>query len=157
MLQVSYIRENREKVLERLSVKNFKQPEIVDAVISLDEERRQTQTTLDSISAEANTIAKQVGELMRQGKKEEAEILKSRTASLKEQIKTLGDKLSKAEAELLKNIVLLPNLPHSSVPRGTTPEENENIFEFGDKPALYAGNNPRYAFVKFDVVIGVER
>nr|WP_016197394.1 serine--tRNA ligase [Arcticibacter svalbardensis]EOR92664.1 Seryl-tRNA synthetase [Arcticibacter svalbardensis MN12-7] len=153
MLQVSYIRENREKVLERLSVKNFKQPEIVDAVISLDEERRQTQTTLDSISAEANTIAKQVGELMRQGKKEEAEILKSRTVTIKEQIKTLSEKLNKAEAELLKHIVLIPNLPHSSVPRGTTPEENENIFEFGDKPALYAGALPHWELAtKYDII-----
>ena len=153
MLQVSYIRENREKVLERLSVKNFKQPEIVDAVISLDEERRQTQTTLDSISAEANTIAKQVGELMRQGKKEEAEILKSRTVAIKEQIKTLSDKLNKAEAELLKTIVLIPNLPHSSVPQGSTPEENENIFEFGEKPALYAGALPHWELAtKYDII-----
>ncbi|WP_069658862.1 serine--tRNA ligase [Arcticibacter eurypsychrophilus] len=153
MLQVSYIRENREKVLERLSVKNFKQPEIVDVVISLDEERRQTQTILDSISAEANTIAKQVGELMRQGKKEEAEILKSRTVTIKEQIKTLSEKLNKAEAELLKNIVLIPNLPHSSVPRGTTPEENENIFEFGAKPALYAGALPHWELAtKYDII-----
>ena len=59
MLQVNYIRENREKVLERLSVRNFKQPELVDQIISIDEERRQTQSSLDSISAEANAAAKQ--------------------------------------------------------------------------------------------------
>ncbi|RYG18746.1 MAG: serine--tRNA ligase, partial [Chitinophagaceae bacterium] len=73
MLQVNYIRENREKVLERLSVRNFKQPELVDEIISIDESRRQTQNSLDSLSAAANTAAKQIGELMRAGKKEEAE------------------------------------------------------------------------------------
>ena len=72
MLQVSYIRDNREQVLERLAVKNFKQPDLVDEIIQLDDKRRQTQTGLDNVSAEANAAAKQVGELMRGGKKDEA-------------------------------------------------------------------------------------
>ena len=70
MLQVSYIRDNREKVLERLAVKNFKQPELVDEIIQIDNDRRQTQNRLDNISAEANSAAKQIGELMRNGKKD---------------------------------------------------------------------------------------
>lgn len=69
MLQVNYIRENRDKVLERLSVRKFKQPELVDEIIKIDEERRQAQTSLDSLSAIANASAKQIGELMRNGKK----------------------------------------------------------------------------------------
>jgi len=136
MLQVSYIRENKEKVLERLAVKNFKQPELVDEIISLDEERRQTQSQLDSISAEANGIAKQIGELMRQGKKAEAEELKVKTPVLKEQVKTFGDKLAALEQEQLNKTIQLPNLPHISVPLGNTPEENETTFEHGEKPAL---------------------
>jgi seryl-tRNA synthetase len=87
MLQVNYIRENREKVLERLNVRNFKQPELVDQIISIDEDRRQTQTSLDKLSAEANAAAKQIGELMRNGKKEEAEAIKFQSASHKENIK----------------------------------------------------------------------
>ena len=79
MLQVSYIRDNREQVLERLAVKNFKQPELVDEIIQLDEKRRQTQNQLDNVSAEANAAAKQIGELMRTGKKEEAEAIKAKT------------------------------------------------------------------------------
>jgi len=153
MLQVSYIRENKEKVLERLSVKNFKQPELVDTIISLDEERRQTQTSLDSISAEANAMAKQIGELMRKGQKEQAEELKGKTAGLKEQIKTLGDQLAHAEEELQKNLVLLPNLPHSTVSNGTTAEDNENIFEFGEKPELPANALPHWELAaKYDII-----
>ena len=94
MLQVSYIRENREQVLERLAVKNFKQPELVDEVIKLDEQRRQTQNTLDGISAESNAAAKQIGELMRNGKKEEAEAVKSKSNTYKEDIKKLGEQLA---------------------------------------------------------------
>lgn len=153
MLQVSYIRENREKVLERLSVKNFKQPELVDTIISLDEERRQTQTSLDSISAEANAMAKQVGELMRSGQKDQAEAIKGKTAGLKDQIKTLGDKLTHAEEELQKNLVLLPNLPHTSVANGSTADDNENIFEFGDKPELPANALPHWELAtKYDII-----
>ncbi|PRY48887.1 seryl-tRNA synthetase [Arcticibacter pallidicorallinus] len=153
MLQVSYIRENREKVLERLSVKNFKQPELVDTIISLDEERRQTQTSLDSISAEANAMAKQIGELMRSGQKDQAEEIKGKTGGLKEQIKLLGDKLTHAEEELQKNLVLLPNLPHSTVANGSTPEENENIFEFGEKPELSANALPHWELAsKYDII-----
>jgi len=153
MLQVSYIRENREKVLERLSVKNFKQPELVDTIISLDEERRQTQTSLDSISAEANAMAKQIGELMRGGQKDQAEEIKGKTAGLKEQIKLLGDKLTHAEEELQKNLVLLPNLPHTSVANGSTPEDNENIFEFGDKPELPSNALPHWELAtKYDII-----
>ncbi|MDB5019362.1 MAG: Seryl-tRNA synthetase [Pedobacter sp.] len=77
MLQVNYIRENREKVLERLSVRNFKQTEIVDEIIKLDEERKQTQTSLDNLSAIANSSARQIGELMRTGNKAEADKLKA--------------------------------------------------------------------------------
>ena len=87
MLQVSYIRENKEQVLERLAVKNFKQPELVDEVIALDEQRRQTQNILDGISAQANAAAKQIGELMRTGKKDEAEAIKSASNTWKEDTK----------------------------------------------------------------------
>src|SRR5271165_716829 len=99
MLQVSYIRDNKEHVLERLAVKNFKQPVLIDEIIQLDDKRRQTQTSLDSISAEANTAAKQIGELMRANKKEEAEGLKSKTGAWKEDIKQLGEALTSIEKE----------------------------------------------------------
>lgn len=136
MLQVSYIRDNREQVLERLTVKNFKQVELVNEVIDLDDKRRSTQTSLDNTSAEANAAAKQIGELMRTGKKDEAEGLKAKTGVWKEDIKKLGDQLATIEEELYQKLVLLPNLPHSSVPKGITPEDNVVVLENGDKPSL---------------------
>jgi seryl-tRNA synthetase len=144
MLQVSYIRDNREKVLERLAVKNFKQPELVDEIIQLDNDRRQTQNRLDNVSAEANSAAKQIGELMRNGKKDEAEAIKAKTGAWKEEIKTLGDALNTLENDLNQKLVLLPNLPHSSVPKGLTPEENEVVLENGAKPDLPADALPHW-------------
>jgi seryl-tRNA synthetase len=144
MLQVSYIRDNREQVLERLAVKNFKQPLLVDEILQLDDKRRQTQTTMDSVSAEANAAAKQIGDLMRAGKKEDAETLKSKTGTWKEDIKQLGEQLTAVEEELQQKLVLLPNLPHSSVPIGLTPEENEVVLESGVKPALPANALPHW-------------
>jgi len=144
MLQVSYIRENRDKVLERLAVKNFKQPELVDEVITLDDSRRQTQNALDNVSAEANSASKKIGELMRSGNKEEAENIKNKTGTWKEEIKQLGEKLSGIEEALYQKLVLLPNLPHSSVPKGLTPEDNEVVLENGIKPALSANALPHW-------------
>jgi seryl-tRNA synthetase len=144
MLQVSYIRDNREQVLERLAVKNFKQVELVNEVIDLDDKRRSTQTSLDNTSAEANAAAKQIGELMRTGKKDEAEGLKAKTGAWKEDIKKLGDQLAKIEEELYQKLVLLPNLPHSSVPKGLTPEENEVVLENGAKPNLPENAQPHW-------------
>ena len=144
MLQVSYIRENREHVLERLAVKNFKQPELVDEVIKLDELRRQTQNTLDGISAESNSAAKQIGELMRNGKKEEAEAIKSKSNVWKEEIKKLSEQLSSVEEELQQKLVLLPNLPHKSVPKGVSAEDNEVVLEHGEKPQLPANALPHW-------------
>jgi seryl-tRNA synthetase len=136
MLQVSYIRDNREQVLERLAVKNFKQPDLVDEIIQLDDTRRQTQVKLDNTSAEANAAAKQIGELMRNGKKEDAESLKSQTGAWKEDIKKYNEQLAAVEEDLYQKLVLLPNLPHSSVPKGLTPEENEVVLQHGDMPEL---------------------
>jgi seryl-tRNA synthetase len=144
MLQVSYIRDNREQVLERLAVKNFEQPELVDEIIQLDEKRRQTQNLSDNVSAQANAAAKQVGELMRAGKKDEAEAIKVKTGAWKEEIKALGESLAATEAELQQKIVLLPNLPHTSVPKGLTPEENEVVLENGAKPELPANALPHW-------------
>jgi len=95
MLQLNYIRENRDKVIERLGVKNFKEIGLVDEIITLDEQRRKIQSESDALSAEANSSAKKIGELMRQGKKEEAEAVKSQSSGYKEQIKSLTDHLDR--------------------------------------------------------------
>ncbi|CAH0185368.1 Serine--tRNA ligase [Pedobacter sp. Bi27] len=153
MLQVNYIRENREKVLERLSIRNFKQPELVDEIIKIDEDRRSTQTSLDNISAEANAAAKQIGDLMRTGKKEEAEAIKAQTASHKENIKNLSDKLNELEAAQHNLIVQLPNLPYHLVKQGSTAEENEVVLTHGAPAKLPNKALPHWELAaKYDII-----
>lgn len=153
MLQVNYIRENREKVLAGLSLRNFKQPELVDEIIKTDEERRQFQTSLDNLSAAANSSAKQIGELMRTGKKDEAEVLKAQTTANKEQIKSLSDELAAAEDKLHHLIVQLPNLPHHLVKAGSTPEENEVVYEHGEPAVMTDKALPHWELTaKYDII-----
>lgn len=153
MLQLNYIRENRDHVVERLGVKNFNEVELVDQIIALDEQRRKTQNHSDSIAAEANSSAKQIGDLMRQGKKEEAEAIKSRSASYKEQIKELTEALDKIEKELHDKLIQLPNLPYKMVPAGLTPEDNEVVLENGTVPQLHQGAMPHWELAaKYDII-----
>ncbi|WP_443936618.1 serine--tRNA ligase [Pedobacter sp. MW01-1-1] len=153
MLQVNYIRENREKVLERLSVRNFKQPELVDEIIKIDEERRATQTSLDSISAEANAAAKQIGDLMRAGKKEEAEAIKAQTATHKESIKNLGDQLTELETAQFNLLVQLPNLPYELVKQGSTADDNEIVYTHGQPAELPTKALPHWELAaKYDII-----
>lgn len=153
MLQVNYIRENRDKVLERLSVRNFKHPELVDEIISTDEERRQLQTSLDNLSAAANTAAKQIGELMRTGNKEEAEALKAETTANKEQHKKLSEQLSEKEQQLHNLVVQLPNLPHHLVKAGSSAEDNEVVLEHGSPAILPEGALPHWELAaRYDII-----
>nr|WP_199078172.1 serine--tRNA ligase [Pedobacter sp. ASV19] len=153
MLQVNYIRENREKVLERLSVRHFKQVELVDEIIQIDDERRQTQTSLDNLSAIANASAKQIGELMRNGKKEEADAIKAETTANKDKIKHLSDQLSTIELQLHNLLVQLPNLPGPLVPSGITPEENEVVLTYGEPAVLHEQALPHWELTsKYDII-----
>ena len=153
MLQVSYIRENRDRVLERLAFKKFKHPELIDQAISLDEERRATQTRLESLVAEANASAKQIGDLMRQGLKEEAEAVKAKTSSSKELTKQLADTLADKEIQLQNLLLQFPNLPHQSVPEGSTPEENVVAYEHGEMPQLPENALPHWELAtKYDII-----
>ncbi len=153
MLQVSYIRENRDKVLERLAVRSFKQPELIDQIINLDDDRRKIQTQLDSLLADANSSAKQIGDLMRQGLKDKADELKTQTANSKEQTKELGDKLVAAEKLLEADLLLLPNLPHSSVPKGVGAENNVVVLKHGDCQSLPENALPHWELAaKYDII-----
>lgn len=153
MLLVPFIRENREHVIERLQRKNFKNIDLVDVIISLDEKRRSLQNQSDTVASEANQIAKQVGDLMRAGKKEEAELTKLKSSEYKEQQKTLLEQLAEAEQQLHQALVQLPNLPHSSVPAGITPEENEVVHEWGVIPTLYDGAKPHWELTsQYDII-----
>ncbi len=145
MLQLNYIRDNKDEVLKRLAIKNFKDAEtIINKVIELDNARRASQKEGDAIKAEANTIAKQIGELMKSGKKEEAEIQKAKTTELKQKEKQLDESLKTIEDEIHALLVQVPNTPSTKVPQGKTPEDNEIILENGTKPTLPTGSVPHW-------------
>lgn len=136
MLQVNYIRENKNLVIQRLSVKNFTDLPLLDDILSLDDQRKTLQLQAETLQADANTAAKQVGDLMKAGKRSEAETIKASTTSAKETIKNLLDKITAIEQTLQQKLVLLPNLPHTSVPKGTTPDDNEIVLSHGNQPTL---------------------
>lgn len=154
MLQLSYIRENKDEVLKRLAVKNFKNADtIINSVIELDNARKAAQREGDDNKAEANTIARQIGELMKAGNKEEAEKLKLKTAEIKSSDKLIDEKLKGIETDIYNLLVTVPNLPSTAVPVGKTPEDNEVVSEYGEKPTLYAGAKPHWELTtQYDII-----
>lgn len=154
MLQINFIRENKEEVLNRLAIKNFKDAEtVINKIIDLDTQRRAIQKESDDCKSEANALAKQIGELMKSGKKEEAESIKAKTADLKVKEKNFAESLSETETEIHKLLVQVPNLPNQSVPKGKTPEDNLNIFEHGVIPTLHEKAQPHWELAaKYDLI-----
>jgi seryl-tRNA synthetase len=154
MLQLNTIREHKDEVLKRLAIKNFgKAEEIINKIIEIDADRRQTQKDSDNLKSEANAIAKQVGELMRAGKKDEAEVVKAKTAELKEKEKQLGDVLAAKEKEIHDLLCLVPNLPNETVPPGKTPEDNKVVYENVEPPILFDGAVPHWELTtKYDLI-----
>lgn len=129
MLQVAYIKDNKEKVLAGLKKRNFGKLELIDEIISLDESRKKIQFDLDSQLSEMNKISKDIGNLMKEGKKEEAENAKSQTLSLKESTKKLQQSLSETEEKLKLTLYEVPNIPNDLVPVGTNEEDNLEVFK----------------------------
>lgn len=134
MLTINLIRENTAEVLEKLKIKNFDGHKLINGIIDLDKNRRSLQFTLDSKQAEMNNLSKEIGILFQSGKKDEAQATRQKTADLKEEIKTLGQKLGQAESELRELLVQIPNLPHPSVPPGRSSADNIIVREGGEMP-----------------------
>jgi seryl-tRNA synthetase len=154
MLQLSYIRDNKEDVIKRLAKKNFKSAEeIIKKVIELDNSRKASQKQGDDNKAEANALARQIGELMKSGKRDEAEALKKKTAELKNSEKVLDDKLRDIEKEIQQLLVTVPNLPSPEVPEGNSAEDNLVVLEYGEKPVLPVGARPHWELAaKYDII-----
>ena len=153
MLQVNFIRENKEEVITRLAKKNFEATAIVELVVELDEKRRNTQAELDNLLAESNKLSKDIGEMMKSGEKAKAEILKEKTTQIRENSKTLNESLNAIANQLQDELYKLPNLPAQIVPFGKTPEENLNVFEEGDIPKLHEGALPHWELAKkYDII-----
>ena len=154
MLQIQQIKENKAVTIEGLNRKYFKNAEeIVEQILALDEKRRETQVELDGTLAKSNALAKEIGGMMKSGKKEEAEAAKAETGTLKVRSKDLEESLKVLESDLYEVLVTLPNLPHASVPVGKTPEENEVILENGVIPILPEGSVPHWDLIKkYDII-----
>lgn len=148
MLQVSVLRANPEEVKKRLAVKHFKQPELVDMIISLDNERKKLQLDFDTTQGKLNAASKEIGKLMGQGNKEAAETMKAEVAGLKTSLDPIKEQMAVAEQALLDTLLQLPNLPNKEVPEGRTPEENVVVREGGNKPTLYEGAQPHWDLTK---------
>ncbi|TDE06702.1 serine--tRNA ligase [Flavobacterium hiemivividum] len=153
MLQIAFIRENQEKVIQALAKRNMDAKSVVEEVIKLDEQRRATQVELEGILSESNKLSKDIGELMKNGEKSKAAILKEKTILNKEKSKKLAETADAITAELTEKLYTLPNLPADIVPVGKTPEENLNIFEAGEVPVLHEGAQPHWELVKkYDII-----
>jgi seryl-tRNA synthetase len=153
MLQVHFIRENKEEVITRLAKKNFEAAAIVELIVELDEKRRNTQVELDNLLAESNKLSKDIGEMMKNGEKAKAEILKEKTTQIRENSKLLNESLNAITNQLQDELYKLPNLPAEIVPFGKTPEENINVFEEGDIPKLHEGALPHWELAKkYDII-----
>lgn len=153
MLTLKYITENTAEVIARLAKKHFDATTIVTQVLELDNARKAAQIQVDTASAELNNLSKEIGMLMKQGKKEEAELAKEKTIELKEIIKSLGDQQAAAESNLNDLLVQIPNLPHASVPEGKRPEDNVVEREGGVMPILPEGSVPHWDLAKkYDLI-----
>ena len=136
MLQISYLRENTQEAIDRLSIRNMDAGSIIADILSFDNDRKAAQKMYDDTLAEINTISKEIGKLFQSGKQTEANAMKEKTSSLKEKSKEYSEKLSEAEKKMNDLLITLPNTPHISVPRGKTPEDNLNVQDEGQFPDL---------------------
>ncbi|MBU2905292.1 MULTISPECIES: serine--tRNA ligase [Arenibacter] len=153
MLQLQAIREDKEQIVEALKKRNIDALPLIESVLQLDEKRRSLQTRLDNTLAESNSISKEIGQLYKSGKAAEANVLKERTGSLKEESKELNEALTETATELQNLLYQIPNVPHTSVPAGSTEEDNEEVFREGDIPTLKEGALPHWELAKkYDII-----
>ena len=153
MLTLKFIQENKEEVIERLKVKRFDAAGVVETIIELDNKRKSTQTEVDSKQAEMNSLSKEIGMLFKQGKAQEANEAKAKTAELKDTIKDLNAQLNDITAQLDSEVVKLPNIPHLSVPEGNSEEDNEMVKEGGEVKDIDGEKLPHWELIKkYDII-----
>ena len=153
MLQVSFIRENKNLVIERLTKRNIDATYLINQVIVFDEDRRRLQTELDNTLAESNTLSKEIGILYKSGEAEKANVLKEKTSQLKDTSKIVSEALNMKIEALNELLYKIPNVPHESVPNGNSEEDNEEIYIEGDVPVLHDGAMPHWELAKkYDII-----
>jgi seryl-tRNA synthetase len=154
MLLLSQIKNDTSTIIKGLQVRNFPDAEkVIKAVINVDQQRRNIQSELDAALNELNMMSRSIGQLLREGKKKEAEQAKQMTKELKNTTKKLTDALSDTKNQLDDLLYTIPNVPHQNVPFGTTSDDNEVIFEWGDKPELPENALPHWELIeKYDII-----
>ena len=153
MIPLKQLRENKALAVDRLQKRNFKQIDLIDRILQMDEKRRSTQTELDTQLAEANQLAKEIGQLFKTGKAQEAQGLKTRSGDLKQSSKLLQEQMQKIESELLELRYQVPNIPQESVAAGVSEEDNEEIENGGKMPVLSDGALPHWELAKkYDLI-----
>ncbi len=153
MLQLQAIRDHKDTFIKALKKRNIDGASLLENVLDLDDKRKATQTQLDATLAESNKLSKEIGLLFKSGKGQEANALKEKTGSLKESSKQLGEQLNSIAEELQNLLYQIPNIPHESVPAGSTDEDNEEIFREGDIPTLINDAQPHWELAKkYDII-----
>ncbi|NJX14471.1 serine--tRNA ligase [Tamlana crocina] len=153
MLQVPFIRENKDLVIERLAKRNIDATQMINDVITFDEDRRRLQTELDNTLAESNTLSKEIGNLYKSGEVQKANVLKEKTSQLKEASKELTEALNQKAEALNELLYKIPNVPNEIVPQGGTDADNEEVFRAGDIPKLNQGALPHWELAKkYDII-----
>ncbi|APU68393.1 serine--tRNA ligase [Christiangramia flava] len=153
MLQVSNIAENKDAYIQALKKRKFDAKEVFDKVLSLDEKRKSTQAKLDETLSSSNKLSKEIGLLFKNGEHQKANLLKEKTGKLKEDSKILSEELNAAVEELQKLLYTIPNIPHDSVPEGTSDADNEEVFREGEVPELAEGSLPHWELAKkYDII-----
>jgi len=153
MLQVTDIRENKEKYVKALAKRGIDAASTLEEVLNADEERRSSQAQLDEVLAQSNTYSKEIGKLFQSGEVQKANELKEKTVELKESSKQLNDKMMNAAEKLQQLLYTLPNIPNDLVPAGTDENDNEEIYKEGEVPKLVAGALPHWELAKkYDLI-----
>ena len=154
MLHVNVIRENKIKVIEGLKKRGVKDvEELLQAILDVDQQRKDAQKKLDDLKARSNTDSKKIGELMKAGKADEATALRASVAADKDTIKSLESDLSSFEEKLVKGLYGIPNVPHEKVPAGKSAEDNINVYQHGELPQLPSDALPHWELIKkYDII-----
>jgi len=161
MLTIPFIRENKDKILSGLKIKNFKHPEIIDQIIELDNKRRSLQVTTNEMQAKMNSLSKEIGQLFKTGEKEKANQVKEQTTSIKKELETLEQGLQEANDKMSELLVQVPNVAHPSVPEGKSEADNKEIRSGGSLPKLPEGALPhwelgkKYNLIDFDLGVKI--
>ena len=148
MLQVSYLRQHTQLAKDLLAVKHFSNVDLVDQVIAVDDQRKRLQASFDDLQSKVNAASKDIGNHMAKGEKEQAEAIKQNVGAWKLALEPLKVEMAKIELQLQNLVVQLPNLPHTLVPKGKTPEENEVVKEAGTTPVLPEGAMAHWDLIK---------